>query len=440
MECEHEGASIRPSPAQTLRGSVQRPRRQPRAQRTQAQVRRARQRSRTDAWQGAWNQISARIWDATDIDIDYDDDDNSLTDFRLMQRRTAHERREFQQWQQRIAIASRQGAREIFSHATRPIIPAREEPAPKESEEEKRAWEAYDREREREEAAATPLSGCKRKTRSATASPRDRESAEPERKLKRPRTRRAMDHAGSSSDVHGESSRTTARPAAASPTRSVAEPAQAAPSFLSSLLKEVEMSTTKDEDGNLITSIQNAGSPSAEHSSPALSPATSSYSTPRAMSLTPPPHGSRRSGSPMPLSSRIEPNYSPSEYSPNRNCTLDGASNSRPNTPPIAHIRQPRPQRPHQGSPRSHDSSPTRATMSIEAKEGINRIVRLALEPHYKKPAGITKEQYADINRVVSRKLYDKIVDPEKLDEEAKSRWEKIAVVEVKKAVDGLAA
>jgi hypothetical protein len=41
--------------------------------------------------------------------------------------------------------------------------------------------------------------------------------------------------------------------------------------------------------------------------------------------------------------------------------------------------------------------------MSIEAKEGINKIVKSALAPHWKS-AEITKEQYADINRDVSRK------------------------------------
>jgi hypothetical protein len=78
--------------------------------------------------------------------------------------------------------------------------------------------------------------------------------------------------------------------------------------------------------------------------------------------------------------------------------------------------------------------------MSIEAKEGISRIVRTALEPHYKKPAGITKEQYSNINRVVSHMLYEKIPDPGALDENEKSIWEKIASAEVTKAVESLGA
>lgn len=77
--------------------------------------------------------------------------------------------------------------------------------------------------------------------------------------------------------------------------------------------------------------------------------------------------------------------------------------------------------------------------MSIETKEDINKIVRHALEPHYKKPAGISKEQYADINRLVSRMLYDRIATLDALDEN-KSTWEKIANAEVTKAVEGLSA
>lgn len=76
--------------------------------------------------------------------------------------------------------------------------------------------------------------------------------------------------------------------------------------------------------------------------------------------------------------------------------------------------------------------------MSIEAKEGISKIVKTALAPHWKS-ADITKEQYANINREVSRKLYE-IVDPNASDDGVKSAWEKIATAEVTKAVEGLTA
>jgi hypothetical protein len=77
--------------------------------------------------------------------------------------------------------------------------------------------------------------------------------------------------------------------------------------------------------------------------------------------------------------------------------------------------------------------------MSIEAKEGINKMVKSALAPHWKS-AEITKEQYADINRDVSRKLYEIIADRNISDEREKYTWEKIATAEVAHAVKALTA
>ena len=77
--------------------------------------------------------------------------------------------------------------------------------------------------------------------------------------------------------------------------------------------------------------------------------------------------------------------------------------------------------------------------MSIEAKEGINKIVKSALAPHWKS-AEITKEQYADINRDVSRKLYELLVDRNISDEREKYACEKIATAEVATAVKSLMA
>lgn len=446
MECEHEGANARSAEPPMAFGGTRRRNNE----RTQAQVRqaRSRRRNRTEAWQGAWNQISDRIYDALELDIDYDED-NSLQAYRQAQRRTERERRELQQWQQRLAIASRQGAREVFRNSARSILHNRvEPPAPRESDEERRAWETYDRVREAENSG-TPTR--KRKSRSTTQSPREPATSEPERKLKRPRTRRVMENtAGSSSDANSESQRPNGHRRPVAPVRrrpttpSAPTATAAAPSFLSSLLKEVEMSASREDDSDNNEHVfvnTNSTSPAAEHSSPVLSPATSSYSTPRAMSLTPPPYGIRRSGSPLSLSSRVEPIYPPADYSPNRSPperpTRAENGHSRPSTPPASHLRHPKPRRPQQPIP--GESSPTQP-ISIEAKEGIQKIVKKALDPHYKKPSGITKEQYADVNRLVSRMLYDKIVDPTALNDDEKSAWEKVASAEVAKAVEGLSA
>jgi hypothetical protein len=437
MECVHEGANARSADTPVLH----RPGRQPRtfAQRTQAQVRRANRRVASDNWHGAWNQISGRVWDALNLDLDYSDDDQSLASYRRHQRHAERERREFQQWQQRLRIAGRQGARDVFRDAVRPILTAREQPAtpPKPTPQEEKAWEAFENARE---ADLNGSSSRKRKARSITRSPVE-QSAEPERKLKRPKTRRVVNRPGSSSEASSSNRRNSNLP---SSTTQGAEgnmrDSTNAPSFLSSLLKEVEMSTTTDDEGGQPLYGTSAASPSIEHSSPA----TSSYSTPRAMSITPPPYRVKRPGSPLPLTSRVEPIFPPADYSPNRsplehNHHSEG-DRSGPISPPASEIRQPRPRRQQSPLPRSQEASPTRANMSIEAKEGISKIVRTALEPHYKKPAGITKEQYSNINRVVSHMLYEKIPDPGALDENEKSIWEKIATAEVTKAVESLGA
>lgn len=439
MECIHEGANSRSADLTRL----QRPGRQPRTftHRTQAQVRRARRRVPTDAWYGAWNQISGRVYDALNLELDFSDDEQSMAGYRRHANRTASEQREFQQWQQRVRIASRQGARDVFRAAARPMIQVEEQPEmQKPNPEEEKAWEAFEQVRESDLGRS---SSRKRKARSITKSPAER-SAEPERKLKRPKTRRVVNKPGSPSGEASTSRRNTSIPASLSPRRHAAPVTAptAAPSFLSSLLKEVEMSASTDDESAYHVLGNDATSPSIEHSSPAASPSASNYSTPRALSPTTPPPYRHRPSSPLPLTSRVEPIYPPANYSPNRSPPQlshkpDGERLTLGSPP---EIRQPRPRRQQRPLPRSHESSPSRANLSIEAKEGINKIVRTALEPHYKKPSGITKEQYSAINRLVSRMLYEKISDPNALDDNTKSAWEKIASAEVTKAVEGLSA
>ncbi|KAI9731258.1 MAG: hypothetical protein M1818_007883 [Claussenomyces sp. TS43310] len=433
MECVHEGATDRPP--ESVR--TQRRPRQPRTftQRTQAQARRARLRHSPDAWQGAWSQISARVWDALNLDLENDDDDESLTEFRRLQRREDRQRRDFHQWQQRLAIAGRQGARDVFRSAASPILNSRERhETPEQSVEERKAWDAF--EKAREGLSSNQPGSRKRKSRSVTASPVEG-PAEPERKLKRPRTRRLNVERDPTSSSSAETSLQPTNRSAVAPSSgpsSVAE-ANAAPSFLSSLLKEVEMGTPTEEDGPHCPIGVFAASPIAEWSSPA----SSNHSTPRAMSATPPPHDNvKRPGSPLPLTSRVEPIYPPADYLPSRSLPVQQHQHDSPTIGASTELRQPQPRRRHPHGP-SQASSPIRANMSIETKEDINKIVRLALEPHYKKPAGISKEQYANINRLVSRMLYDRIATLDALDEN-KSTWEKIANAEVIKAIEGLTA
>lgn len=448
MECASDGAYARArEPMETARrGQSYSGRTQPR---TQASVRRSRQRLRTDTWVGIWGLIGNRIHDASGVDLDLDnfsDDDQLMNNYRPAQRRTPEERREFHRWQQRLNIASRQGAREIFQR-TAPIPREQRRQTPEMSPDESLAWGALEKAKDMDSPNATPKPR-KRKSRSATGSPAEPgEPKEPERKLKRPRTRIArpptITNAPSSSrqplasPIPSASIRTQARP--------VIDTA-GEPSFLSSLLREVETATSDDDstrafygataphDPSRVTS-PSLGYSSSPGASP--SPSSSTYHTPRAMSTTPPPtNNMKRPGSPLPLTSRIEPNYSPS--SP--------PVIFRENSPgPVLELRQPTPRR---NAPipraRSLETSPARASMSIEAKEGINKIVKSALAPHWKS-GEITKEQYAEINRGVSRKLYDwvAVADGNREvdnDENIKWGWEKIAAQEVATAIKSLSA
>jgi hypothetical protein len=433
MECESDGAYERAQSTQAAGRQARTSNR--RTQRTQAQVRQARQRARTDDWQGAWHVIAGRVWDALNVDLDYDYDDEELNfapDYRRGQR-------EAQRWQQRMNIAARQGARDVFRDVAQPMIRPREHPiAPQESPEEAQAWGAFEKAKELESGQGSR----KRKSRSATASPAE-PPKEPERKLKRPRTRRpGAEPAGSSSDASGSSRvRAVTESSRSRPNVDTNGSTNGGTSFLSSLLKEVESSVTPDGELPFLNFRTTAASPSLEHSSPAASPTSSNYPTPRAMSATPPPHITQRPGSPLPLTSHIQPIFPPASYPPSRPAIETAQEDP---SSPLAHttleLRQPRPQKKkHSSINRSEETSPSRATMSSEAKAEVSSLVRKALNPFWR-ATRITNKQYEDINRIVSRTLYEKISEPDKLDEQSKSAWEKIATAEVAKAVEGLTA
>lgn len=396
---------------------------------------------RRDHWLGAWSVLGSRIHDAVGLDLDFSEDDQAMAHYRDMQRRTDREQRDFARWQRRFNIAQRQGAGNVFRAAA--PIPLRDATpqAPVESIEETRAWGAFEKAKEIDTSASTSRNK-KRKSRSLTGSPSETSAApqEPERKLKRPRTRRVLDkpaRSNGSPPIASSSRMSHGHVRAQSPTTRMMSEVNGEPSFLSSILKEVEMASTSDDDRSAFSATTTSGpnrvtSPSLDYSSPAASPASSvSYHTPRASSMTPPPHISRRPGSPLTLTSRIEPIFPPANYSPNRSPPENKSEEA-------LELRQPRPRRqPPITLPRSQDASPTRAVLSIEEKESINKLVKAALAPHWKS-AELTKEQYADINRDVSRKLYDVVAS--RSSEQEKSTWEKIATAEVATAVKALSA
>lgn len=447
MECVHEAPearNVRPRESRRHRLFSQ----TPHFPRTQGTIRRTRERVRADHWYGTWSLFSNRVHDAVGLDLDFSDDDPAvMSTFRRAQRPPSSESREFRRWQQRLDIASRQGARDAF-RVTAPRVRSPTPAMSAEARQESRAWGAFERAKEMDTGV---VRNRKRKSRSpatsAASSPAESSSElprEPERKLKRPRTRRIL------TQPEPSSSTSTAQ-AGAQPNRQMSPPphpvpdSNAGPSFLSSLLKEVEMGATSDDDtsrnafgATSVSGSYRVTSPSIEYGSAAASPSRSSSHTPRASSITPPPHISKRHASPPPLSSRVEPIYPRSDYSPNRSPGGSSKKTEQDPSSPTPELRQPRPRRQNPrplALARSPDSSPVRANMSAEAKEGINKIVKSALAPYWKS-AEISKEQYADINREVSRKLYEVVADRDTTSE--KEKWEKIASVEVATAVLGV--
>ena len=61
-------------------------------------------------------------------------------------------------------------------------------------------------------------------------------------------------------------------------------------------------------------------------------------------------------------------------------------------------------------------------------------MVAAALKPYYKSNA-VNKDQYTHINRDVSHMLYDTVGDQERINDNNREKWEKVAVDEVAKAV-----
>jgi hypothetical protein len=61
-------------------------------------------------------------------------------------------------------------------------------------------------------------------------------------------------------------------------------------------------------------------------------------------------------------------------------------------------------------------------------------MVSAALKPHYRNQV-VSRDEYTDINRRISRMLYERVGEAGLPDAEAKSKWNRIASEEVNKAV-----
>ncbi|KAI9782323.1 MAG: hypothetical protein M1835_004055 [Candelina submexicana] len=418
--------------------------------RTRGPQRRPRNQNSTGSWARVWQSV----WDRLNLDLDFPFEENQSQG---TQGTHGSRGRDYRQWERRLQVAERQGGANRFrdtastlldQHSSREKQREKPEVPQPESQEEIQAWNAFEKAKEIE----VPNQN-KRKRRSATASPVEAGPAnEHERKLKRPRTRRAPGVVESSSDAAVQPASPRRRRSTAiqsSPRRdsgSPREPNGHGPSFLQSLLKEVESSAPPDDGGNRFR-LQTTGPgyatdhPSPHMSSPVVSPTNSNHASPRALSATPPPFQTRP-GSPVPLTSKVEPIFPSPEFSPSRSPAAITHQTCQNHAAPSSHPPHHRPTRPGQTasanrSTKSSETSPMRARMPLSAKSDIQKMVSAALKPHYHS-GKVSKDQYTDINRNISRMLYDKLGDVTKLDSEMKRGWGDVATSEVLKAVQSL--
>ncbi|RMX98666.1 hypothetical protein D0867_12361, partial [Hortaea werneckii] len=375
-------------------------RRQPRRREgATAGGRRSRGRRNNDAiWARVWQEVSRTL----DMDLDFPFDEEPAV------QRAPHQQRELDHWARRLEVADEHGARaRLRDIANARLQPHQRAPvqAEPESQEEIRAWNAFDKARQSQEAPSS-VRRRKRKATASPASPRETEAQE-QPQLKRPRLRRPPN----SADYHASAESSTA----------AQQRGDDRSTFLSSLLKDVE--TKPASATSPPASEQQNGQYSPRNSSPVRSPTSSGHATPRALSPTPPPQR------PTPLSSIISPMSSPrvdtfSPFSPAaespRQDTFDNPG-QRGRRRPSNDSHQANGEAQSRG--RASSASPSR-NLSYSAKEEVQRMVKLALRPRYQEKE-ISKDQYTEINRDVSRKMYDMVGNATALADQAeRERWQ----------------
>ncbi|EEH44738.1 uncharacterized protein PADG_01027 [Paracoccidioides brasiliensis Pb18] len=420
--------------------------------RTRGDQRRIRSRNQINAVH--WARVWQTVWDHLNLDLDFPFDDERAHNRAVEQRRReVASRREFRAWERRFQIAERQGMANRFRDTASALLeigrgwPSRprqriETPEP-ESLDEVRAWNAFERAREiQDDPSSSSSRGRKRK--SPTASPVEPQPAQPERRLKRPRTRRPEALAADFLDHGGESSRAGRSANAGGSAASGRVPADSnvstGPSFLQSLLKEVEDSSPPSLNNSAFRSNVFSATPgdsSSPHpSSPAQSSLSSNRSSPQPSSTTPPPYNN---GPTTPITVPDPAAFSFPEFSLSCSPNQDQGTAGRPRLPRQMHRSQ-RGGHSSSSSPsrsRSNETSPTRSSLSISVKSDLQRMVSAALKPHYRSRE-ISKDEYTDINRRISRMMYEKVGAVTTLDADVKSRWSGVASEEVSKAIANL--
>lgn len=401
-----------------------------------------------DEWVGVWQSV----WDRLQFDIEFPFDEEEQSE-----NQSDVTRREDRRWEERMRVARRAGAGNRFQMVTDNLVTGRRRnsnlatrptnrtlhreppktPKDPESQEELRAWNQFEKAREQlaqaeaqtapSVASASSRRARKRKSIDSSAAESEPREQKPERKLKRPRTRMHVDNGESSAAAAARRSTIThtTGAAASSPAAPNGEPSAPAPGFLQSLLQEVEVDRFAERDKEIAAPqprriiVERACSP--QHSSPGLSPV---YQKPPGMA-TPPPLNLTRTASPAQKEPQLSPTYSP--YSP--------ADDDRAGRRKLAH-------RPVglSSPPRSKDSSPIRPSLSYSTKAELQRMVTAVLKPLYLKKE-VSKQEYTDVNRDVSRLLYEKVGEAGAdalADQDTREKWQKMASNEVNIAIKAL--
>jgi len=350
--------------------------------RTQRNISAAGRIRNTNDGHGNWARVWQDVWSHLNRDID------------RVQGEQDAEAAALREWSRRAEIAQAQGDGYSGFTAAAPSIIGIRWSRPRErvpvdspaSPEAIAAWGAFDEFRRQEARSEQSTSRKRRTSKVSTPSPKaTQETIEPERKHKRPRTR------PSSTFVHPP----TRDPSTVSgPSISLANSEQRT-SVFGSWLSKLDGAGTLDA----------SGLEKSDHGSPPLvaSPA------PRATSTSTSPKAHAALPFILPSSPPWSRPHSPVTASTPPDCrrySLPASDSAGPSSPI-------QPTHPHrlispENSPRP---SSTHLNLSMKSKEEIQAMVRAALRPHYKAKK-VNTEQYTEINKAVSRHLYQVVGSP----------------------------
>ncbi|KAF3906666.1 hypothetical protein ABW20_dc0109921 [Dactylellina cionopaga] len=391
---------------------------------TSSSTRRGRNRQNYDPWERVWLTVGGR-YESLEVAYSTNDDDEP----------PEPSDRDIDAWNRRIDVARRQGGAEVLHEAVPRILERLPlvHQEPEMTEDEKTAWAMLEEaegsllsdprpettEQDREQAESSAAATRKRRlSKLLTSSPQadrtalgddivtDGDSTElqggpsdspsepaPERKLKRPRTRRVVPpplaNPESPSDNQPRRQSIDAVPTAESPTATKDPAAPSSPTLLDTLLADID----KPQSSTMV-----------------------GLKFPRPVSSTRPAF--------LPPSSPLTPPMDTPESSPASPILEHLQEVTLPHSPPAE---------PSSPPPRQDSASPS--GLSLSNKKEIEKIVRSALAPYYQ--AGeMSSDQFAEINKSVSRNLYTKIVGDGRIREWEKSRWHSLAKKEVDRQVE----